>query len=84
MDTFDLLLEFDDQSPAFALGFEAGRIWEILKQDWRLLDQHPIHAKNSEIVMRMLEKLELTGIVRTQFSENEKWMVLVDATKRSS
>lgn len=80
--TFELLLEFDDQSPAFALGFEAGRIWEILKQDWRLLDQHQIHAKNSEIVMRMLEKLELTGIVRTQFSEDEQWMILVDGTKK--
>lgn len=78
MDNVDLLL--DSHDPSFIKGFEMGRIWEILKSDWRLLDQHPIDAQHTELLTRMLVKLELTDLVMTRFSEDMKWIYLIDKT----
>lgn len=29
--SYDCILQFDDQSPSFAMGFQAGAIWEKMK-----------------------------------------------------
>lgn len=51
---FNLLLPFDSEDPEFARGFEAGRLWEKIKNDHTTWDQM-IHATNAEMVMRMAE-----------------------------
>ncbi len=51
-----LLVEFDSDAPEFVRGFEAGRLWEQLK------DPDPfgqtIHANNAEMVIRMCEQVQ--------------------------
>lgn len=49
-----LLLAFDSDDPEFTRGFEAGRLWEMVKDpdtEWPQL----VHAVNAEMVMRMCE-----------------------------
>jgi hypothetical protein len=51
----ELLLRFDNDEPAFARGFEAGRLWQELR------DQRPVelvahvHAENLEMLLRVAE-----------------------------
>lgn len=54
--SYDLLLAFDKDEPAFALGFEAGRIWALLRTD-DSFDHEPfmVHAANTEMMMRIAE-----------------------------
>ncbi len=54
---FGLLLAFDTDDPAFIRGFEAGRLWERMKDDQTDWSQE-IHAANAEMVMRMCESQE--------------------------
>jgi len=56
---FNLLLAFDTQEPEFARGFEAGRMWERIKNDQTDCDEI-IHASNAEMLMRMCESQERT------------------------
>lgn len=52
--TYSLLLAYDTDDPEFARGFEAGRMWERVKNDQTTWDEI-IHATNAEMVMRMCE-----------------------------
>jgi len=52
MRDWGLLLPFDTDDPEFVRGFEAGRLFERVRNDhsdWSQL----IHATNAEMVMRM-------------------------------
>jgi thiamine monophosphate kinase len=57
-----LLVEFPDASRPFALGFEAGKLWEALQ--WAVSHgeefEQTFHAENAEVVIRMCERLEVT------------------------
>lgn len=50
----DPILQFDSDDPEFARGFEAGRLWERIKNDAGDWDEI-IHASNAEMVMRMCD-----------------------------
>jgi len=52
--TYGLILKFDSDDPEFARGFEAGRLWERMKND-RSDWSEVIHATNAEMAMRMCE-----------------------------
>lgn len=52
--SYSLLLAFDSDDPEFARGFEAGRMWERIKNDATTWDEI-VHASNAEMVMRMCE-----------------------------
>src|SRR5262245_52756517 len=49
-----LLLAFDSESPEYARGFEAGRIWALLREADDDVEVE-VHATNTEMVMRMAE-----------------------------
>lgn len=68
--SFELLLPFDSDDPEFTRGFEAGRLWERIKNDHTNWDQM-IHPSNAEMVIRMCE-----AEGRTFRSEevNEEWI----------
>lgn len=69
------VLAFDTDDPQFALGFEAGRIWEQLKrEDYEAVDGQPIHAKNCEVVLRMGDALGAP--ISADFTDDEGWMIL--------
>jgi len=51
---WSLLLPFDTNDPEFTRGFEAGRIWERIKNDQTNWDTM-IHHTNAEMVIRMCE-----------------------------
>ncbi len=50
---YKLLLGFDTDDKEFCRGFEAGRIWEMLKTGEPF--EQTIHATNSEMAIRMCE-----------------------------
>lgn len=52
-----LLLPFDTDDEQFVRGFEAGRLWEMLKRG-EPFDQ-AFHASNAEMVLRMAEATEM-------------------------
>lgn len=71
---FEMVLKFDTDDESFVRGFEAGRIWEILKSDPKKLPGQLFHSSNVEMVMRMIEQ---TGVSLTaKFTDDERWMVL--------
>lgn len=72
----DKILRFDNDSKAFAYGFECGRIWALLSfRDPEALDGHLFHADNAEMVVRMLEE---TGMpLRAEFTADHEWMYFV-------
>jgi hypothetical protein len=49
-----LALEFDTNSLEFARGFEAGRLWEQLKDGSEPVDQN-VMAQNAEMMLRLAE-----------------------------
>jgi hypothetical protein len=54
-DGYGLLLEFDNQSPKFAYGFECGRIWALLREYPASEIRETMHARNAEMILRMAE-----------------------------
>ena len=48
------ILAFDTNSPEFARGFEAGRLWALLRERPGRVDE-VVHAVNSEMILRMGE-----------------------------
>lgn len=48
---YKCILEFDDQSPAFTLGFQAGGIWERMKTGEGFIDV--FSGENLELIQRM-------------------------------
>lgn len=74
MPNWDLKLPFDTDSPDFVRGFEAGRIYERMKDDPDELDGQMFHATNAEMVIRMIET---TGAsLKAEFTGDDVWMVL--------
>jgi hypothetical protein len=53
---YKLLLAFDTDNEEFCRGFEAGRLWEILKSGEEV--SQTIHATNAEMAIRMCESLD--------------------------
>lgn len=53
MSNYKLGMEFIDESPAFAYGFESGRLWEQLKTS-NPFEQH-VHAENASQIVMMCE-----------------------------
>lgn len=66
------LLEFTDEGKPFALGFEAGRIWEKLRStDDPVVET--VHVDSAELFMRMAEATERT--VRSRgFTDGGDWV----------
>jgi hypothetical protein len=52
-ESYSLGMEFIDESPAFAYGFEVGRLWEQLKTPGQF--QQHVHAFNSSQIIMMCE-----------------------------
>jgi hypothetical protein len=50
-----LLLAFDSDEPAFARGFELGRIWTLLQSSPDDEVSEHAHASNAEMLLRMAE-----------------------------
>jgi len=63
------LLAFDTDSPEFARGFEAGRLWTQLQEPLQEIEEI-VHARNSEMMLRMGEA---TGRRATGESIDETW-----------
>lgn len=65
----------------FTLGFEAGRIWALMRRikEGSVLSEElegqSFHAENAEMIMRMLDACELEGW-SAKYSEDENWMTL--------
>ena len=51
------LLPFDSDDSEFARGFEAGRIWALLRAEPEAEVQEYAHASNAEMLLRMAEAL---------------------------
>lgn len=54
-DTFNALLPFDTQDPSFARGFEAGRLWGVLRERPDDAFEEYASAANAEMVLRIAE-----------------------------
>lgn len=52
-----LLLPFDTEEPEFARGFEAGRLWALVREDAGEVEE-TVHTSNAEMLMRMGEALD--------------------------
>lgn len=78
---YQLMLQYDTDYPEFVRGFEAGRIWSLLrvvKQEVVPADEIdglPFHATNTEMILRMLEALDLVDEWHAEIVD-ETWMVL--------
>ena len=71
---YELVLAFDADGE-FVRGFEAGRLWEMLK-DPEIRDDligQPLHASNVEMLMRMGESL---GLSIAAESQDETWIAV--------
>lgn len=75
MSDYSLALKFPTDDDHFALGFEAGRLWESLRDlDIDDVDGQMFHAANTEVVLRMIEALDLEGVLRADI-EDDTWMI---------
>lgn len=75
MSDYSILLQFPTDDEPFALGFEAGRIWQRLRNlELDDVDGQVFHAANTEVVLRMIEALDLEGVLRADI-EDDTWMV---------
>lgn len=52
-DAYGLLVAFDDQSPAYVYGFEAGMIWAQMRAGTTSGIEVTTHAENRETIRRM-------------------------------
>lgn len=67
-----LLLRFDNDEPAFARGFEAGRLWHELRgREPDELIGH-VHGENLEMLLRVAEA---TGYVLRTQDVDETWVL---------
>lgn len=71
--TFERVVSFPDQSPSFALGFEAGRIYAALSAGERVEGQL-VHAENAEVLLRIADALDVCA--RAEFTNDPGWMML--------
>ena len=54
-DTYSPLLEFTNQIPDFADGFEIGRLWAITRANPDEVIVDTVHARNAEMLIRIAE-----------------------------
>ena len=54
-DTFGVLLPFDTDAKPFALGFELGRLWTLLRERPDETIEEVVHAENAEMLIRIGE-----------------------------
>lgn len=74
MSSFSLILPFDTDNEEFVRGFEAGRIWTLMEENPDKLKGLIFHAKNAEMVMRMIEVRDLR--FKAHFTDDHQWMRL--------
>jgi hypothetical protein len=55
MDGHSLLLPFDTDDPQFVRGFEAGRLWALLRASPEESVEEYAHASNAEMILRLGE-----------------------------
>ena len=55
-DTYDLVLPFDTDDPEFCRGFEAGTLWERLKQQPEEVEEI-VHEGNQPLLREMAHRL---------------------------
>ncbi len=48
----NLIVRFDDQSPSFVHGFEAGQVWEQIEKKRSIINR-TVHAINEDLFRRM-------------------------------
>ncbi len=68
--SFGLLLPFDTDNAEFCRGFEAGRLWEILKAEAGEVTEF-VHVKNAEMVLRLAEA---TGRTAQSEEHGQGWL----------
>lgn len=49
---YKLVVKFPDPSPSFVHGFEAGRLWQRMSGNERVIDE-TVHVENQELIMGM-------------------------------
>lgn len=54
-DSLACVLGFDTDDPSFSRGFEAGRVWQMLRDDDGPSDTLILHGVNAEMILRMAE-----------------------------
>lgn len=59
--SYSLVLQFDDQSPSFAFGFQAGQIWQMTKS--RAPFETSFSGENLELIQRMPTRCEYEFII---------------------
>ena len=76
VDGYGCLLPFDSDHPEFARGFEAGRLWALLRAfpDEEVVEY--VHASNVEMFMRMGEA---TGRRVSGEELDERWVAVTFA-----
>jgi len=67
-----LLLPFDTDEPEFARGFEAGRLWALLRLGHDI-DEEFVSAENAEMMLRLSEA---TGRPVSAQLLDEHWMTV--------
>lgn len=76
-----LILPFDSDEPTFARGFEAGALWEALR-DCDEPVEATVHSSNTEMVLRMGDALG--RVVVGQYFDDTWTRVRFDAPSRLS
>lgn len=71
-DSYQSILQFDDQSPSFAHGFEAGQVWQAMRD--RMPIELPVHGENLELFQRMFIRQQY--VHRIEPLEDADWYVL--------
>lgn len=69
-DSLAAILAFDTDDRQFALGFEAGRLWQMLNTDEEPLEAI-LHGANAEMLLRMAEA---TGRTVTTTEMGKDWV----------
>ena len=68
-----LLLTFDTDELEFARGFEAGRIWAMLRAGQASAIVETVSAANAEMVIRMAEA---TGFTASCVEDDDDWLTV--------
>lgn len=56
MSEYNLILRFDDPTPSYTYGFEAGIIWALMETGVENINR-PIREENIEVIQRMGSRL---------------------------
>lgn len=69
---YELLIAFEDESPSFVHGFEAGRIWEAMKT--REMIVMTVHDENVALISQMAARNDYSAQFRA--SDIPGWVFL--------